>query len=153
MAQTRPRSKTWRFGVTLRWEDGNKGTLAASGKPPLPIAPPPEFRGPEGLWSPEELLVASVNSCVMTTFLYYAGKERIALSTYQSDAEGTVVYEGGSLRFEKIVVRPMVQVSSEADREKVGPALELAERKCLVSNSLQAEVEVHPRIEISMADR
>lgn len=86
MAQGRARSRTWCFGVTLRWEDGNKGILAASGKPPLPVAPPPEFRGPEGLWSPEELLVASVNSCVMTPFLHHVNKERIAVSTYQSDA-------------------------------------------------------------------
>ena len=152
MAEGRARSRTWRFGVTLRWENSNRGTLTAGGKPPLPVAPPPEFRGPEGVWSPEDLLVASVNSCVMTTFLYYAGRERIVLSRYESDAEGTVVFEEGSLRFQKIVVRPKVQVASEEDRKKAASALEEAERKCLVSNSLRATVELQPEIEVSTAE-
>lgn len=104
------------------------------------------------MWSPEDLLVASVNSCVMTTFLYYVGRERIVLSRYESDAEGTVVFEEGSLRFQKIVVRPKVQVASEEDRKKAASALEEAERKCLVSNSLRATVELQPEIEVSTAE-
>jgi peroxiredoxin-like protein len=153
MAEDRASSRTWRFGVTLRWENSNRGTLTTGGKTPLPVAPPPEFRGPEGLWSPEDLLVASVNSCIMTTFLHYVSRERIALSEYESDAEGTVVFEGGSLRFQKIVVRPKVQVASEEDRKKAAAALEETERKCLVSNSLRARVDVQPQIEVSTADQ
>ena len=151
MAGSGARSRTWNFGVSLQWDGDTRGTLAASGKSPLPVAPPPEFRGPEGLWSPEELLVASVNSCVMTTFLYHAAREHITISAYESEAEGTVVYEEGTLGFKRIVIRPVVRVPSEADLEKAGPALERAERQCLVSNSLRAEVELDPRIELSMS--
>lgn len=152
MAEGRASSRTWRFGVTVQWENGHRGTLTTGGKPPLPVAPPPEFRGPEGVWSPEDLLVASVNSCVMTTFLYYVSREHITLSKYESDAEGTVVFEEGSLRFQKIVVRPKVQVASEEDRRKAASALEEAERKCLVSNSLRAKVEIQPQIDVSTTD-
>jgi organic hydroperoxide reductase OsmC/OhrA len=40
----------------------------------------PEFKGPEGIWSPEELLVGSVNACVMNTFLAYADAARLAVA-------------------------------------------------------------------------
>lgn len=36
--------------------------------PSLYVASPPEFGGPEGVWSPEHLFVASVAACMMTTF-------------------------------------------------------------------------------------
>jgi len=36
--------------------------------PPLDTASPPEFDGPEGVWSPETLLCASVVDCFILTF-------------------------------------------------------------------------------------
>ena len=38
--------------------------LTAGGVPPLRTAPPPEFEGPGDAWSPEQLLLAAVESWV-----------------------------------------------------------------------------------------
>lgn len=151
MGKARARSKEWRFDVSLQWDKGRQGTLTAEGKPELTVATPPDFQGPEGVWSPEEMCVASVNSCMMTTFLYYADKQDFSVADYRSDAEGTVIFDEGTLRFSRIVVRPVVTLKSESDREDVEKALQLAESKCLVSNSLKADVEVEPRIELGDA--
>lgn len=36
--------------------------------PPMATAPPPEFDGPGGAWSPETLLVAAIADCFILTF-------------------------------------------------------------------------------------
>ena len=67
MARTRARRKSWRYTNTVTWKENKKGVLTSEGKPDLEVATPSEFGGPEGSWTPEDLLVASVNSCIMTT--------------------------------------------------------------------------------------
>lgn len=42
------------------------------GKPEIQVWASPEFKRHEGNWSPEDLLVASVEVCTMTTFLAFA---------------------------------------------------------------------------------
>lgn len=44
----------------------------------IEVATPPEFpKGMEGIWSPEHLLVAAVNSYLMTTFLAIAENSKL----------------------------------------------------------------------------
>src|SRR5690606_39337696 len=44
------------------------GRFTGDEVPHLSVASPPEFGGPGGVWSPEHLFVASVSTCLMTTF-------------------------------------------------------------------------------------
>jgi len=82
-----PRSKKFIYRNTVRKQDNGKGILIAAEKPDIEVASPPEFGGPGGTWSPEDLLVASVNACIMTTFLFFAKKDNIPVSFYESEAE------------------------------------------------------------------
>lgn len=43
-------------------------TVASSQLPDLQSAPPPEFDGPGGVWSPETLLCAAAADCFILTF-------------------------------------------------------------------------------------
>ena len=58
------------YQVQLQSSDAKTGKLDGweAGLPTLEFAAPPEFGGPGGIWSPEHLFVASVSSCLMTTF-------------------------------------------------------------------------------------
>ncbi|MGH7545745.1 MAG: hypothetical protein ACREKI_06135 [Gemmatimonadota bacterium] len=42
----------------MRWTGERKGVISAEGKPELGVATPPEFKGHEGIGSPEDLYVA-----------------------------------------------------------------------------------------------
>jgi organic hydroperoxide reductase OsmC/OhrA len=43
----------------------------------IEVATPPQFpKGVQGIWSPEHLFTAPVNSCFMTTFLAIAENSR-----------------------------------------------------------------------------
>src|SRR5205814_6882730 len=46
--------------------------LSAAEKPPIIVGSPPELKGEPNIWAPEELLVGSVNTCMMLTFLSLA---------------------------------------------------------------------------------
>jgi peroxiredoxin-like protein len=138
------RGKQYRYTTSVRWTGEKKGVLAVAGKPSVEVATPPEFRGHEGIWSPEDLYVASVNSCIMTTFLAFAERAEIALAGFESEAEGLLEFVDGSLRFTRIVVRPRIALRSEEDRGKAEEILRKAERSCLVSNSIRTETAVEP---------
>jgi hypothetical protein len=60
------------YHTAVRWTGEKRGVSTANGKPPIDVATPPEFQGHEGIWSPEDLFVSSVNACVMMTFLAFA---------------------------------------------------------------------------------
>ena len=142
METMRTKRKSRRYTNTLTWREGKKEVLASEGKPDLEVATPADFGGPEGVWTPEDLLVASVNSCIMTTFLYHRAREGVALVSYSSAAEGELVYDEQGLRFAEIRVRPQVVGASSVDCEKAERALEHAEQTCLISIALECPVTV-----------
>ena len=138
------RPKSYRYTTSVRWTGEKKGMMDVAGKPSVEVATPPEFKGHEGIWSPEDLFVAAVNSCIMTTFLAFAGRAGLAFEGYESEAEGLLEFVGERLIFTKIVVRPRVTLASGEDRAKAEEILHKAERNCLVSSSIRTEVILEP---------
>ena len=138
--------KSYRYTVSVRWTGEKKGALAVDGKPPVEVATPPEFKGHEGIWSPEDLYVASVNACIMTTFLAFAGRAGLAFGEYESEAEGLLEFLDDRFVFTKIVVRPRIVLRPGEERAKAEEILHKAERNCLVSNSIRTEVALEPTI-------
>lgn len=138
------RPKSYRYPVSVRWSGEKKGTLAVTGKPSVEVATPPEFKGHEGIWSPEDLYVAAVNSCIMTTFLAYAARSGLAFEAYESTAEGLLEFADDRFAFTKVVVRPRIALRPGEEKAKAEDVLRKAERDCLVSNSIRAEVTLEP---------
>jgi organic hydroperoxide reductase OsmC/OhrA len=140
------RPKSYKYATSVLWTGEKKGALTVAGKPPVEVATPPEFKGHEGIWSPEDLYVAAVNSCIMTTFLAFAGRAALAFQGYESEAEGLLEFVDERFVFTKIVVRPRVTLRPGADRAQAEEILHKAEKNCLVSNSLRTEVVLEPTI-------
>jgi len=141
-------SKKFIYKNSIRWQGEKQGLLFSNGKPDIKIATPPEFRGHSGIWTPEDLFVASVNSCIMTTFLYYAEKQGLEFVSYKSQAEGVLEWKEGRLIFSEIKVKPLVFVKRNSDIQKVKEIVELSEKSCLISNSIKCEVKVLPEMKI-----
>ena len=138
------RPKSYLYTTSVRWTGEKKGMMDILGKPSVEVATPPEFKGHEGIWSPEDLFVASVNSCIMTTFLAFAERAGLAFEGYESEAEGLLEFVDGRFLFTKIVVRPRVVLRPGADRQQVEEVLHQAEKNCLVSNSVRTEIVLEP---------
>ena len=141
------RSKIYTYRTSLKWTERKMGTLSSAGKPDLQTATPPEFKGHEGIWSPEDLFVASVNVCVMSTFLAFAERAGLAFMSYESDAEGRVELVDGKLQVTSVTLTPRVTVKSSGDVDKAKELLTKAESNCLISNSVKTHVTMHPTVE------
>ena len=70
--ETKRAYKSFRYKANTAWNSARRGTLSASGKPSIDVGSPPEFKGEPNIWAPEELLVGSLNTCMMLTFLTLA---------------------------------------------------------------------------------
>jgi len=147
MTGVRTKPKFWRYTNSVSWEGEKKGLIAAPDRPPVEIATPPDFGGHEGIWTPEDLFLAAVNSCIMTTFLYYCGKADFELEGYDSTVEGIVELTAEGLAFTRVMVRPQIVVASESARDQATRAIRSAEKRCLISNSVSSQIAVEPHIE------
>ena len=141
-------SKRFIYKNSIKWQLEKKGLLTSPDKPDIEVATPPEFRGHLGIWTPEDLFIASVNACIMITFLYYAEKQGLKFVSYASEAEGVLEWIEGRLIFSEIKVKPLVFVKRDSDIQKTKEMIELSGKNCLITNSIKCEVKVLPEIKI-----
>ncbi|QPD02349.1 MAG: Osmotically inducible protein OsmC [Candidatus Nitrospira kreftii] len=140
------KSKTYMYQTTVKWTEQRKGVMSCVGKPEVQVATPPEFKGHEGIWSPEDLFVASANVCLMTTFLAMAERAGLAFSSYESTAEGRLELVEGKFQFTTITIRPSIMLKAGGDVVQAKELIEKAERNCLISNSMKATIRLEPVI-------
>ncbi|MCK5306820.1 MAG: OsmC family protein [Candidatus Omnitrophica bacterium] len=140
------KSKKFIYKTNVTWTEEKKGILCSAGKPTIEVATPPEFKGHEGIWTPEELFVAAVNICIKTTFLHYAQKSNLKFLSYESEAEGILERVGNQFIFSEIKVKPKIKVKSVSQTEKAKELIQFSEKNCLISNSIKTKVEVIPEI-------
>jgi peroxiredoxin-like protein len=132
------------YEVTIAGGPEGYAQLSSAGVADLRTAPPLEVDGPGDAWSPEQLLLAAVQSCFLMTFRAVAAASGIEFTALSVEAEGTVDRAGGRTRFTEIVLRPRVVAPAGVDTVRLRRALEKAERACLVSASLSTPVRLEP---------
>ena len=69
--------KKYFYTTEVEWTGERHGDLRAPVLPDMEVDAPPEFKGHDGVWTPEHLFVAAVNSCFMTTFLAIAENSKL----------------------------------------------------------------------------
>ena len=146
--ETKGSWKSFRYQTHAVWIRARRLRTSAAGKPELEISSPPEFKGDQGAWTPEDLFVAAVNNCIMETFLAYAEQKRLVLVAYESSAEGLLEFKDGKYRFTEITVRPQVALKSQDEVEHAREIMESAHANCFVSNSITSSVEVLPEFRV-----
>lgn len=134
------------YNTRLEWTGEKKGILKCKGKPDIVVACPPEFGGHPGIWSPEDLFLASVEVCTMTTLLWFTNKEDLTLKSYKSEAIGNVELVGGVFQFSSITIKVKINVLSEEDGLRVEKILKKVKRACLITNSIETDVHIEPEI-------
>lgn len=141
------RSKVYTYRTSVKWTEQKKGMITCEGKPDIQVATPPEFKGHEGIWSPEDLFVAAANVCLMTTFLSVAERAGLVFTSFQSEADGRLELVDGKFQVTTIVLRPHLTLAAGSDAGKAKELLEKAEANCLISHSMKTRVCLEPIIE------
>ena len=136
------------YDVNIQWESDRKGMLSSSVlNNDLEVATPPEFpKGMAGIWSPEHLLVAAVNSCLMTTFLSIAESSGLEFLKFNSKANGKLEIIDGKYIISEITLEPEIIISDESKKERAERILQKAESACLISNSIKSKIIFKPHV-------
>lgn len=128
------------YRAVLNWKEERSAVLSGAEQPVILGGPPPQFDGSPTLWSPEELLLSSVQLCLMTTFLSLAVKRKVEVSSYRSVIVGVLDKSADGLRFTKI--RLKVDLKSKTSHEAAREVLQTAKKYCLISRALNVPVEL-----------
>lgn len=124
------------------------GVLSSKGKQDFRVASPPEFKGEAGVWTPEDLFVAAVDSCTMMTFLSLALRHSVPVLDYESHATGILEFMDGKYRFSKVILSPRIVIERVEDVDRVKLLVDEAHASCFVANSIRSEVRIEPTISV-----
>ncbi|MEO8237007.1 MAG: OsmC family protein [Flavobacterium sp.] len=110
--------------------------IKIEGKPVLGVSAAKTFKGDPELYNPEDLLLSSLVSCHMMSYLYVCAQNGIEVLAYSDNAEATLeVSPDGSGRFTEVRLNPKVKITN---RDKIQEALNLhtkANQLCFIANS------------------
>jgi len=136
------------YTTEVEWTGERHGDLRAPVLPNLTVDAPPEFKGHDGVWTPEHLFVASVNSCFMTTFLAIAENSKLDFVSFKADAKGKLEkLDGAGFMMTEVTLHPRLLISHARDIERANRILEKAEKHCLISNSIKADTRLEPEVD------
>jgi organic hydroperoxide reductase OsmC/OhrA len=151
------------FKAKLKWFSNEKNTnsttrsytkshtIVIAGKDILNVSAAKAFKGDPNLYNPEDLLLSSVVSCHMMSYLYVCEQNGIEIVSYADEAEATLeVSEEGSGRLTEVRLHPKVTITQV---EKINEALSLhkkANELCFIANSCNFPIVHFPSCEVAM---
>ena len=138
------------YEVNLEWLTQRKGELSSPVlNENIEVATPPEFaKGMPGIWSPEHLFVASVSSCLMTTFLAISEFSKLDYLELKVAATGKLEKVDGKFMMSEIILKPTLTIPAHSSQDKAERILQKSEAACLISNSIKSEIRMETSIEV-----
>jgi organic hydroperoxide reductase OsmC/OhrA len=149
------------YQLTTEWT-GNSGegtkhvrtydrshTVSIAGKPTLNLTTDNAAVGDKSKLNPEDLLVSSISSCHMLSYLYLCSLEGIVVTAYTDQASGIMIEKpsgGGS--FKEVVLNPTFYVTDESMVEKAIELHHKAHEICYIANSVNFEVKCNPTCKV-----
>ena len=106
---------------------------------PIDMVIPPDFGGPGGTYSPEDLYLLSLVNCFLATFKYMAEKSKLEFSEIRG--EGALYVEKGNEKslwmnraeLEFTIVEPK-------QKERILNLLDKTKNNCMIINSVKTDV-------------
>ena len=127
------------YVVAAEAETESNVQITSEGVVAIESAPPVEFDGPGDVWSPEDLLVASVADCLILTFRAIARANKLEWTSLKVETTGVLDKVDRVTRFTEFQTKATLNVPAGTDVAKCERLLNRAEQGCLVTSSLIAE--------------
>ncbi len=140
------------FSARLEWTHGAPGVAASThrvtfaGRPALEVSAAPQYRGDPSRLNPEELLVASLASCQLLTYLALAPRAGVTVLAYQDEPIGTLAIVERKMQISEVVLRPRIVVDTTTDLDKARALVDTAHDGCFIANSVRTAVRIEPEI-------
>jgi organic hydroperoxide reductase OsmC/OhrA len=149
------------YAATLVWTGARNGPTSSyqsysrehefqcGDKPPIRASADPHFRGDPALYNPEELLVASLSSCHLLSYLAECARAGVHVVAYEDHASGVMTMRDGRLRFTEVMLRPRVTVAPGTDLDRARELHHPAHDDCYIANSVNFPVRHEPTIVVA----
>lgn len=147
-------SRTAIYCTEVSWKGKHVGHVVMGNGPEMDFSAPPDAHGHEGMLTPEDAFVASVNTCIMMMFIWASERFKFNLLSYDCRAEGTKLIELDRTEiFTCIRLWPVIHIAADGEdpaklEARVFRAIKSAEKYSLVANSVKSEVLIEPTIKI-----
>lgn len=104
----------------------------------------PEFLGNAKLVNPEELFAASISSCFMLTFLYWAAMKGLTIESYKAEAKATLAKNAeGKMAITEVTLTPKIVFSGqEPDATQLDELFKKAHDNCFISSSVKTKISI-----------
>jgi organic hydroperoxide reductase OsmC/OhrA len=125
------------------WLFGGGAAVKASAASDIVPAP---WSNPANV-NPETAFVASLSSCHMLFFLYFAARQGIVVTSYQDQAEGYLEKnDQAKMSITRVVLRPKVACSGDRipDQAALDALHKTAHEHCFIANSVTASITIEP---------
>ena len=129
---------------------GNQGSVIVSGEglPDLDTQSPPQFGGPEGVWSPETMLSATVANCFVLSFRAIARASKFEWTSLECNVDGVLERPERATYFTAFNIHAVLRVPDGSRIELAQRLLEKSEKICLITASLKAEITLTTDIQV-----
>ncbi|QAS53235.1 OsmC family protein [Halobacillus litoralis] len=134
------------FHLKADWPGGrNEVGYIESDKLKTEISIPKEMNGPDIGTNPDEMLLGAAATCYIISLAAMIERADLPLKELDMESEGIVDVTEGVFTYKKIIHRPRVLLSSEADEvdlNKLNRLIEKAEKSCMISKAIEGNVEL-----------
>ncbi|SOD18984.1 OsmC family protein [Pedobacter xixiisoli] len=137
------------FKAILNWQTDRNSvkryiknhTVSFEDKSDLKISAAKAFKGDPSLHNPEDLLLSSLMSCHMMSFLYVCSLHQINVLSYTDSATGTLeTDQKGSGRFTEVHLHPVVTIDNPKQIELANSLHQKANKLCFIANSCNFKI-------------
>jgi len=134
------------FETTVVWKAKFPGRLLCQNGQVIDYSAPAELEGMRGPLTPEDAFVGAANMCFQIVFEYVSRDLGLKLEEYSCKAVGDLEVVDGVKKFVKITMFPEMRFSRGSKLSNLDKALSVTRRKCLVTNSMDLDVEIVPKV-------
>jgi len=149
------------FSADVTWVGAGKGDFSSytsysrdhvieiPGKPPLAGSADNAFHGDSSRHNPEDLLVMSISSCHLLTYLALAARAGLSVAAYSDQASGTMQMKDGRMRFTEVSLRPQVVIAAGGDPDLAQRLHAKAHQHCFIANSVNFPISCDARVSVA----
>jgi organic hydroperoxide reductase OsmC/OhrA len=147
------------FTCTIEWSGdmpaadlatyGRNYTIVSDAHSAIEGSAPAAYGGAADRYNPEELMLASLSSCHLLTFLAVASRAKVRITGYRAQGHGQLAMKDGKVRFVNATLTPQVTVALAEDLSKLPALHQKAHANCFMSNSVNFPVAVEATGEVS----